>query len=86
MAEPAPARPRVVARETPARAVPVKAQAKAPAKAVPETRPAIHVVKHGETLFAISVRYGIDLKDLKKWNKIKKAGIQAGQRLRLIRP
>ena len=86
VAEPAPARPRVVARETPARAVPVKAQAKAPAKAVPETRPAIHVVKHGETLFAISVRYGIDLKDLKKWNKIKKAGIQAGQRLRLIRP
>jgi membrane-bound lytic murein transglycosylase D len=48
-----------------------------------ETRPKTHLVKKGETLFAIAVRYGLDLKTLRKWNKVKGNKIQAGQRLRL---
>jgi membrane-bound lytic murein transglycosylase D len=74
-----PARPaarpgaRPVVREAPAR------------PAVPETRPAFHVVKRGETLFAIAERYGLEVKDLRKWNKLRKKGIQVGQRLRLKR-
>jgi len=69
--------PRPVVRETPR-----PAPAKAP---VPETRPAFHVVKRGETLFAIAERYGLEVKDLRKWNKVRKNGIQAGQKLRLKR-
>jgi LysM repeat protein len=82
-----PTRPRAAVRETTGRAQQGKAaQAKAPVRPVQESRPAFHVVKRGETLFAISERYGIDIKDLRKWNRIKKAGIQVGQRLRLIHP
>jgi membrane-bound lytic murein transglycosylase D len=87
-------RPRVAAAAA-ARTAPLKIAALKPAPArgaavkaapVEPALPAVHVVKHGETLFAISVRYGIDLKNLKKWNKIKKTGIQSGQRLRLTQP
>jgi len=73
-----PARPAV--RETPVRTAP--AREKAPA---PEARPAFHVVKRGETLFAIAERYGLEVKDLRKWNKVPRRGIQVGQRLRLKR-
>jgi membrane-bound lytic murein transglycosylase D len=82
--EPRPAEARPVAvrasevRPAPARPAPA-------AKAVADTRPALHTVKRGESLIAIADRYGIDLGDLKKWNKIKKAGIQVGQKLRLKR-
>ena len=54
-----------------------------PATPVPEARPRTHTVKSGETLFAISVRYGLDLNGLRKWNKIKGNKIQPGQKLRL---
>jgi len=75
---PEPVRPAV--RETAAR--PAPAREKAPAV---EARPAFHVVKRGETLFAIAERYGLEVKDLRKWNKLRKHGIQVGQRLRLKR-
>jgi membrane-bound lytic murein transglycosylase D len=42
-------------------------------------------VKHGETLFAIADRYGLEVKDLRKWNRLRKNAIQVGQRLRLKR-
>ena len=71
-----PVRPAV--RETPVRTAP--AREKAPA---PEARPAFHVVKRGETLFAIAERYGLEVKALRKWNKVPRRGIQVGQRLRL---
>jgi membrane-bound lytic murein transglycosylase D len=81
-AEP-PARP---VRESPAKAAPVKAAPKALPKApAAEVRPAFHMVKRGETLFAIAERYGLEVKDLRKWNKLPKHGIQVGQRLRLKR-
>jgi len=66
----------------PAREPAPRAAARIP---VPESRPAFHVVKRGETLFAIAERYGLEVKDLRKWNKLRKNAIQAGQRLRLKR-
>lgn len=48
-------------------------------------RPSVHRVKQGETLFSISVRYGLELSDLRKWNRIKGNRIQIGQVLRLQR-
>jgi membrane-bound lytic murein transglycosylase D len=47
------------------------------------SKPKFHVVKSGETLFSISLRYGIEIKDLKKWNKIRGNRVVEGQRLRL---
>jgi membrane-bound lytic murein transglycosylase D len=53
----------------------------------PDTvRPRFHRVKRGETLFSISVRYGLELGDLRKWNKIKGGKLQIGQNLRLQKP
>jgi membrane-bound lytic murein transglycosylase D len=82
------AEPAEPARE-PAAAPPPAVREPAP-RAVPripaaEARPAFHVVKHGETLFAIADRYGLEVKDLRKWNKLRKNAIQVGQRLRLKR-
>ena len=83
---PAPVPPAPATGETPA----PSSAASAPARHVPaaadsaaQTRPGTHRVKRGETLFAISVRYGLDLKDLRKWNKLKGNKLQAGQLLRL---
>ena len=70
-------------------AEPARAQARPPAPRpaprVPaaETGPAVHVVKRGETLFAIAERYDLDLKVLRKLNHIRRNAIQPGQRLRL---
>jgi LysM repeat protein len=50
---------------------------------VAETPPAVHVVKRGETLFAIAERYDLDLKVLRKLNHLRKNAIQPGQRLKL---
>lgn len=49
-------------------------------------RPKFHRVKPGETLFSIGVRYGLDLRELRKWNRIKGNKIQVGQNLRLQKP
>jgi len=43
-----------------------------------------HIVKKGDTLFSISWRYGIDAKELARWNRIPHPyTIYPGQRLRL---
>jgi membrane-bound lytic murein transglycosylase D len=49
-------------------------------------RPASHSVKRGETLFSIAERYGINVDDLRKWNKVKRNRISVGQRLILHKP
>jgi len=53
-------------------------------------RPAIpdhHVVRAGETLYAISRRYGLDYRDIARWNRIDPDyRILVGQRLRLNPP
>ncbi|WP_243301110.1 lytic transglycosylase domain-containing protein [Geothrix oryzisoli] len=51
-----------------------------PATATPRS----HLVRRGETLAAISRKYGLDPEDLKAWNRMKGDRVQAGQRLRLV--
>jgi membrane-bound lytic murein transglycosylase D len=45
-----------------------------------------HRVKRGETLLSIAKLYRTTVDSLKKWNRIKGSGIQAGQRLTILRP
>lgn len=45
-----------------------------------------HRVKRGETLFSIARLYRTTVESLKQWNRIKGSGIQAGQRLTILRP
>jgi len=42
-----------------------------------------HRVKKGETLSSISQKYGVSVKDLKKWNRISNGRIHAGRVLRI---
>lgn len=49
--------------------------------------PAQHVVRAGETLYSISMRYGLDYRDVARWNGIARDyRIDPGQRLRLDPP
>jgi lipoprotein NlpD len=49
--------------------------------------PALHVVQRGETLYSISLRYGLDYHDVARWNGIGRDYlIHPGQRLRLDPP
>jgi membrane-bound lytic murein transglycosylase D len=45
-----------------------------------------HRVKKGETLFSIAKLYRTTVDSLKQWNRIKGTGIQAGQRLTILKP
>lgn len=50
-------------------------------------RPATHTVERGENLFRIAWRYGLDYRDIAKWNELESPDlILAGQRLRLYPP
>jgi len=63
----------------PAKAQPVKSQPAPPrAKSVSGS---IHVVKKGETLSSIARTYKVDLKDLKKANKLKSDDVNFGQKI-----
>jgi len=80
--------PKAEAAAVPADLPPVPAAVSAPSprpapRQALEAKPKTHMVKKGETLFAISVRYGVDIKALRKWNRLKGNKIQSGQRLRL---
>ena len=47
-------------------------------------RPAVHVVRRGETLSAIAWRYGLDYRNIARWNRIRSPYvIYPGQRLSL---
>ncbi|TNF90532.1 MAG: LysM peptidoglycan-binding domain-containing protein [Gammaproteobacteria bacterium] len=49
--------------------------------------PGWYTVKKSDTLYSIAWRYGLDYKQLARWNKIDvNAPIHPGQRLRLIKP
>jgi lipoprotein NlpD len=56
----------------------------------PDRRPAVpdsHVVRSGETLYSIARRYGIDYRDIARWNGIGRDNlIHPGDRLRLSQP
>jgi lipoprotein NlpD len=52
-----------------------------------DTRPESHVVRKGDTLFSISLEYGLDYRDLAAWNRIENINlIRVGQTLRLRPP
>jgi membrane-bound lytic murein transglycosylase D len=51
-----------------------------------ETTRLTHRVKKGETLFSIAKLYRTTVAALKEWNRIKGNGIQAGQRLTILKP
>lgn len=42
-----------------------------------------HVVKRGESLGRISNKYNVSVADIKKWNKLKRNTVMAGQRLKI---
>jgi lipoprotein NlpD len=49
--------------------------------------PGWYTVKKSDTLYSIAWRYGLDYKQLARWNRIDvSAPIHPGQRLRLIKP
>jgi len=51
------------------------------------TIPDHHVVRAGETLYSISMRYGLDYYDVARWNRIGRSyRIYPGQRIRLSPP
>lgn len=50
-------------------------------KTVYEKVRSTHTVRRGDNLSKIADKYNVALSDLKKWNKIKKSNIQAGQKL-----
>jgi LysM repeat protein len=58
-------------------------EAKPVEKWVTTTKNITHTVRQGESLYAISKRYGISLADLKKWNSLSSNNIQIGQKLKL---
>jgi membrane-bound lytic murein transglycosylase D len=63
------------------------AAATAPSKRPePVSKPSIHLVKRGETLFSIAERYDIRVADLRKWNKIRRNRVAVGQTIRLRKP
>ena len=54
-----------------------------PSPQSPDTRPAFHTVRKGDTLYSIALDYGLDYKELADWNNIDPSKIQIGQQLRL---
>ena len=42
-----------------------------------------HTVKRGETLSSIARKYHCTVKDIKKWNGLKRDNVQAGQKLKI---
>jgi lipoprotein NlpD len=51
------------------------------------TKPTSYVVKRGDTLYSIAWRFGIDFRNLSRWNRIANPNvIQVGQRLSLKAP
>ncbi|MGH7180923.1 MAG: LysM peptidoglycan-binding domain-containing protein, partial [Nitrospiraceae bacterium] len=50
-------------------------------EAVVDTAPLVHIVKLGETLYRIAVRYGVTLAQVRRWNHMPDDIIEVGQRL-----
>jgi membrane-bound lytic murein transglycosylase D len=81
-------------RPTPTEARTVKQAETAPAKAAakPETKPAatakptLHIVKQGESLWAISRLYAVTVNDITTWNNLGDASIKVGQELIIAEP
>jgi len=50
---------------------------------VTATRTKFHTVKRGDNLSEIAQKYNVSLAELKKWNRLKGSGINAGQKLKI---
>ncbi|OKL39192.1 LysM peptidoglycan-binding domain-containing protein [Pontibacter flavimaris] len=82
------------AAEAPVPAAATAAPVKAPATATNETIPAqqptanatTHIVKQGESLWAISRMYAVSINDLVTWNKLGDAPLKLGQELLIVEP
>ncbi|WP_161889236.1 LysM peptidoglycan-binding domain-containing protein [Pontibacter russatus] len=72
------------AKPKPAPAKPEKAAPAAAAKPAP--KPTKHIVKQGETLYAISRMYAVTVNDLTAWNKLGNEPLRAGQELYIAEP
>ena len=80
--------PAPIAEARPARSADVVTASNVEPPAVESVRPTTvtHRVKRGETLFSIARLYRTTVDSLKQWNRIKGSGIQAGQRLTILKP
>lgn len=76
-----------IEQKTPASApAPAPRAAPAPA-ATPAVRPQTHIVVRGDTLHAIAWRYGVDFREIVRWNRLENPDrIYVGQRLQLQPP
>ena len=64
---------------------PVRTDSSAAAPAAPAKAPAdgLYTVQRGDTLYSIAVRYGIEVRELARWNGISDASVlSVGQTLR----
>lgn len=52
----------------------------------PDTRPAFHTVRKGDTIYSIALEYGLDPRELAAWNNVEASRISVGQQLRLTPP
>ena len=66
----------------------LRAEERPPPPATPHrVRPSHHVVARGDTLHAIAWRFGLDYRELARWNRLRDPNlIIVGQRLRLTSP
>jgi membrane-bound lytic murein transglycosylase D len=55
-------------------------------KRVAHVMPSTHTVKHGETLASIADKYGVEVQDLKVWNRLHSLKVSAGDELSLKEP
>jgi len=50
----------------------------------PEDDTIVHVVESGETMFAISRKYGVTIPEIQSWNSLEGTSLNTGQRLRIF--
>ena len=53
------------------------------ARADSASQPVVHLVRRGDTLSGIALRYGVTQKQVRQWNQLRSDRIFAGQRLEL---
>jgi membrane-bound lytic murein transglycosylase D len=63
----------------------IAAPAAAPKPAAPNPTTRTHTVRSGDTLSALSRRYGVTVKEIQAWNGLKGERIDIGQRLKIKR-
>lgn len=82
--KPQPEKVKTLIAETKTEPQPVKKEVSTASKEVTQT---LHTVRQGETLFAISRKYGVSINELKVWNKIGSDNlINIGQKLVIFAP